>query len=396
MRSPAFSRQPDRCFMRATEFDFELPEELIALRPASPRGSSRLLEVRPEEKEELRVRDRKLVDLPDLLRAGDVLVFNDTRVIHAALVGTRTRDGRPAAIHVNLHKKLGRATWKAFARPARRLRVGDEIVFGRGKNCCCLGALDATVKEKGEGGEVTLAFDLAGLDLDNAIAARGAMPLPPYISSRREPDERDNEDYQTIFAREDGAVAAPTAGLHFTPRLLERLEDKGIERHFLTLHVGAGTFLPVKSENIENHKMHAEWGEIGEKTATAINEARGRGGRIVAVGTTSLRLLESAVDENGSIKPFSGDTDIFITPGYSFRAADMLLTNFHLPRSTLFMLVSAFCGLDLMKRAYDHAIAAKYRFFSYGDACLLHKARESEAKKSGVKKSGAREAGTHG
>jgi len=358
--------------MHVDEFDFELPPELIALRPAAPRDSSRLLEIRPDAgREAPELVDRHMGDLPGLLQAGDVLALNNTRVIPAALTGRRTRDGNVATIHVNLHKKLGRATWKAFAKPAKRLKIGDEIVFGRGKNCCCLGALDATVKQK-EGGEVTLAFDLAGLDLEQAIEARGAMPLPPYIAARREPDQQDREDYQTVFAATDGAVAAPTAGLHFTPELLQQLEDKGVARRFLTLHVGAGTFLPVKTDNLDDHKMHAEWGEVTEETAAMLNEARASGGRIVAVGTTALRLLESAADADGTIRPFSGETDIFITPGYRFRAVDLLLTNFHLPRSTLFMLVAAFSGLPLMQRAYAHAIAQNYRFYSYGDACLLH------------------------
>ena len=357
--------------MKVEAFDFDLPEELIALRPAPGRDSARLLHVPAAGP----FGDRRMTDLPDLLRPGDALVLNDTSVIPAALEGTRTRDGVAARISVNLHKKLGRATWKAFARPAKRLKVGDEIVFGKGKNACVLGALDATVREKGENGEVTLAFDLAGLDLDNAIQARGSMPLPPYIAARREPDVQDIEDYQTIYARHDGAVAAPTAGLHFTEELFAALAARGTSRHFLTLHVGAGTFLPVKSDDTDAHRMHAESGVIDAETAAALNEARQRGGRIVAVGTTSARLLESAADENGQLHPFKGETDIFITPGYRFRAVDVLLTNFHLPRSTLFMLVAAFAGLERMQGAYAHAIAGKYRFYSYGDACLLERNR---------------------
>ncbi len=358
--------------MKVEAFDFDLPEERIALRPATERDGSRLLHVPGAGA----FGDRRMADLPGLLRPGDALVLNDTCVIPAALQGTRTRDGAVARISVNLHRKIGRATWKAFARPAKRLRVGDEIVFGRGKNACVLGALDATVQEKGENGEVTLAFDLAGLDLDNAIQARGSMPLPPYITARRDPDLQDVEDYQTIYARHDGAVAAPTAGLHFTEPLFAALEARGISRYFLTLHVGAGTFLPVKSDDTSAHRMHAEGGVLTEETAVALNETRRRGGRIVAVGTTSLRLLESAADDKGGIHPFRGDTDIFITPGYRFRAVDVLLTNFHLPRSTLFMLVAAFSGLKRMQAAYAHAIAARYRFYSYGDACLLERNRD--------------------
>lgn len=359
--------------MRVDDFDFELPPECIALRPIRPRDAARLLEVMPGASPELI--DRRVGDLVERLRAGDVLVLNDTKVIPAALLGTRTRpDGTSATIYVNLHKQLGRATWKAFARPAKRLKVGDMIVFGRGKNACLLGALDGTVKELGEGGEVTLAFDLAGLDLDLAIEARGSMPLPPYIAARRDADEQDRDDYQTVFADEAGAVAAPTAGLHFTPELFERLAAKGVERRFVTLHVGAGTFLPVKCDDTADHRMHAEWGEIDAATAAFLNDARAKGGRVVAVGTTSLRLLESATGDDGIIRPFRGDTAIFITPGYRFRAVDLLMTNFHLPRSTLFMLVAAFSGLPTMRRAYAHAIAAGYRFYSYGDASLLHRA----------------------
>lgn len=358
--------------MRVDDFDFELPQSSIALRPSEPRDQAQLLEVLPGQTPDLM--DRHIGDLLQVVRKGDVLVLNNTKVISAALTGKRTRDGNTAIISVNLHKRFGRATWKAFAKPAKRLKLGDEIIFGAGKNHCVLGALDATVKEKGEGGEVTLAFDLAGLDLELAIEARGAMPLPPYIAARRAADEKDLEDYQTVFAEHSGAVAAPTAGLHFTDELLSQLTKLGVEQHFVTLHVGAGTFLPVKSDELSEHKMHAEWGEISEETAAALNKARANGGRLIAVGTTSLRLLESAVRDDGQIQPFCDETDIFITPGYRFKAVDMLMTNFHLPRSTLFMLVSAFSGLPVMKKAYDHAVASGYRFYSYGDACLLHRA----------------------
>lgn len=353
--------------MHVDAFDFDLPEDRIALRPAAQRDGARMLHVARSAK----LSGRTICDLPDILRRGDVLVLNDTCVIPAALTGTRSRGSSVAKISVNLHKRLSRASWAAFARPAKRLKVGDEIVFGKGKNACVLGALDATVKSKGEGGEVTLAFDLAGLDLDNAIQARGSMPLPPYIASKRPADLQDLLDYQTVYARKDGAVAAPTAGLHFTDELLARLEDKGISRQFVTLHVGAGTFLPVKADDTIDHHMHFEWGEVSPQTAEALNTARDAGGRIICVGTTSLRLLESAVDESDRIRPFKDETDIFITPGCKIRSCDLLLTNFHLPRSTLFMLVSAFAGLETMQAAYAHAIAENYRFYSYGDACLL-------------------------
>ena len=357
--------------MRLADFDFELPEARIALRPASPRDSARLLVVA----EGGALTDRRVSDLPGLLRPGDALVFNDTRVIAARLNGLRRRDDGVVAVEATLHRRLSPSRWSAFAKPGRRLAPGDRIVFGEaGDRACLLSALEATVVEKGEGGELTLAFDLAGPDLDFAIAASGAMPLPPYIASRRAEDERDLTDYQTIYAREDGSVAAPTAGLHFTPELMAALDACGVSRHFVTLHVGAGTFLPVKTEDVGEHRMHAETGEVSPATADALNGVIARGGRIVAVGTTALRLLESAADETDAIQPFSGDTSIFITPGYHFRTARGLVTNFHLPRSTLFMLVSAFSGLETMRAAYAHAIADGYRFYSYGDASLLWRA----------------------
>jgi S-adenosylmethionine:tRNA ribosyltransferase-isomerase len=271
-----------------------------------------------------------------------------------------------------LHKRLDGSHWLAFVKPGKRLQEGDTIRFGDEGKVCFLGQLDAIVEHKGEAGEVTLSFSFHGAVLDQAIAERGSMPLPPYIAGKRPADERDIADYQTLFAQQEGSVAAPTAALHFTPDLVARLTARGVALHKLTLHVGAGTFLPVKGEDTAEHKMHSEWGEIDEAAATALNEARARGGRIVPVGTTSLRLLESAADEDGTIRAFRGETDIFIKPGYRFRAADLMLTNFHLPRSTLFMLVSAFSGLEVMQRAYAHAIATGYRFYSYGDACLLH------------------------
>jgi len=354
--------------MRLADFDFELPESRIALRPAIPRDSARLLLVAAGGA----LADRHVRDLPDLLRPGDALVFNDTRVIPARLKGVRRRDEGTVAVEATLHKRLSPSRWTAFAKPGRRLATGDRIVFGETNDrACLLSTFDATVAEKGDGGELTLAFDLAGPDLDFAIAASGAMPLPPYIASRRAEDAQDLTDYQTIYAREDGSVAAPTAGLHFTPDLMANLDSRGVSRHFVTLHVGAGTFLPVKTEDVSEHRMHAETGEVGPATAEALNQVRARGGRIVAVGTTALRLLESAADASGELQPFKGETSIFITPGYRFRTADGLMTNFHLPRSTLFMLVSAFSGLGVMRAAYAHAVAASYHFYSYGDASLL-------------------------
>jgi S-adenosylmethionine:tRNA ribosyltransferase-isomerase len=318
--------------------------------------------------------DHVMTDLPGLLQPGDALVFNDTRVIPAALKGTRTRGEAAAQVAVNLTERLDDSRWRALARPAKRLEPGDRIQFGDCHNVCVLGSLDATVAAKGADGEVTLAFDLGGPALHDAIETMGAMPLPPYIAARRAADDQDRSDYQTTFAREEGAVAAPTAGLHFTASLIQALEDRGITCHFVTLHVGPGTFLPVRAEDTEAHTMHAEHGVVSTPVALALNAIKARGNRIVAVGTTSLRLLESATDEFGTLKPFSGATDIFITPGYRFRFVDRLLTNFHLPRSTLFMLVAAFSGLETMKRAYAHAVAERYRFYSYGDACLLDRA----------------------
>ena len=355
--------------MRTALFDFELPPERIALRPVAPRDAARMLVVRPGAQPELS--DRVVRDLPELLEPGDALVVNDTRVIPARLFGRRIGRGEEPKIEALLHKRLDGSRWRAFARPGKRLQVGDMVRFGGDGEACFLEQLDARVEEKGEGGEVTLAFTFHGAVLDEAIAARGSMPLPPYIAGKRPADARDAEDYQTVFAAQDGSVAAPTAALHFTPDLLERLDARGVALHRVTLHVGAGTFQPVKAEDISGHRMHAEWGEVEQATADALNAVRARGGRIVPVGTTSLRLLESAADESGHIRAFSGDTDIFIAPGYRFRATDLMMTNFHLPRSTLFMLVSAFAGLDTMQRAYAHAIASHYRFYSYGDACLL-------------------------
>ena len=356
--------------MRTDLFDFELPPERIALRPVTPRDSARMLVVRPGGALE----DRSVGDLPSFLRVGDQLVVNDTKVIAAQLTGRRLGRQPEPKIEATLIKRIDGSRWQALVKPAKRLSEGDIVRFGSEGRVCFLGQLDATVEAKGEAGEVTLAFTFHGPALDQAIAEMGDMPLPPYIAGKRAVDERDATDYQTMFAREEGAVAAPTAGLHFTPALEAAVRAKGAELRRLTLHVGAGTFLPVKTDDTVDHKMHAEWGVVSEETADALNAARRAGGRIVAVGTTSLRLLESAASEDGTIRPFSGDTSIFITPGYRFRAVDMLMTNFHLPRSTLFMLVAAFSGLDTMKAAYAHALANGYRFYSYGDASLLFRA----------------------
>jgi S-adenosylmethionine:tRNA ribosyltransferase-isomerase len=339
--------------MRVDLFDFELPQDRIALRPARPRDSARLLVVEGRD-----ISDHRVLELPELLRRGDVLVFNDTRVIPAQLEGRRG----DANIGATLHKREGPREWQAFLRNAKRARIGDSIDFGEG--------VAATVVGKAQDGSALLHF--AGEEPVELLLERaGRMPLPPYIASKRPADAEDRFDYQTMFAREDGAVAAPTAALHFTPRLLEALEERGIGRETLTLHVGAGTFLPVKSEDTVGHKMHAEWGRIDAATAERLNAVRSSGGRLIAVGTTSLRLLESAAGEDRMIRPFEGDTAIFITPGYRFRVVGGLITNFHLPRSTLFMLVSALMGLKLMKEAYAHAIEREYRFYSYGDASLL-------------------------
>jgi S-adenosylmethionine:tRNA ribosyltransferase-isomerase len=353
--------------MRTSLFDFDLPPDRIALRPVSPRDAARLLVVRPGGALE----DRTVRDLPDLLRAGDALVVNDTKVIPARLKGRRIGRGVEATLEATLTKRLDGSRWNAFIRGAKKVEPGDVIRFGEEGKVCFLGQLDATVEAKGEGGEVTLAFAFHGPVLDQAIEERGDMPLPPYIAGKRAPDERDRADYQTLFARDEGSVAAPTAGLHFTDDLLARLKATGVALHKVTLHVGPGTFLPVHAEDTADHKMHSEFSMLSDEAAAALNQARANGGRIVAVGSTALRTLETAAGDDGTIRPFSGDTSIFITPGYRFKAVDVMLTNFHLPRSTLFMLVSAFCGLDVMQRAYAHAIAERYRFYSYGDACLL-------------------------
>jgi S-adenosylmethionine:tRNA ribosyltransferase-isomerase len=346
--------------LRVDDSDFDLPNDLIAMRPAVPRDSARLLVIREGS---LSFDEATLRDLPGFLSPGDVGIFNDTRVIPAQLAGTRPARGlsAQARIDVTLHKRMDEERWAAFAKPGRKLEPGDTLIFADG--------FSARVEAKAEAGEINLRFNVLGADLDAAIARHGTMPLPPYIAGRRPVDDKDASDYQTVYARNDGSVAAPTAGLHFTPELLAALDQRGVERRHVTLHVGAGTFLPVKADDTAEHRMHSEWGHVPQETAAAVAAARGRRNRVMCVGTTSLRTVESA--STPDLQPWSGDTDIFITPGYTFRTADLLLTNFHLPRSTLFMLVSAFCGLETMRAAYAHAIARRFRFYSYGDACLL-------------------------
>ncbi|GAB4473131.1 MAG: tRNA preQ1(34) S-adenosylmethionine ribosyltransferase-isomerase QueA [Erythrobacter tepidarius] len=343
--------------MKVDLFDFELPPERIALRPVRPRDAARMLVVRGSQ---ARFEDRGVRDLPQLLNPGDVLVFNDTRVIPAQLEGRRAEG--EARIGATLHKRIDLRRWQAFLKNAKRVKIGDQLVFG--------GGVTALAEQRHADGSLTLYFE-GEEPIEVLLDRAGTMPLPPYIASRRGVDAQDLEDYQTIFAREQGAVAAPTASLHFTPRLVDALDAAGVGRAMLTLHVGAGTFLPVKAEDTEDHQMHAEFGRVSPETADQLNAARAAGGRIIAVGTTSLRLLESAVDEKGIIRPFSGDTAIFITPGFRFKAVDGLMTNFHLPKSTLMMLVCALMGRERMMAAYAHAIAHQYRFYSYGDSSLL-------------------------
>jgi S-adenosylmethionine:tRNA ribosyltransferase-isomerase len=349
--------------MKVDLFDFELPRERIAEHPANPRDAARMLDLSGEG-----MQDRIVRELPDILRPGDLLISNDTRVIPARLFGKRGE----AKVEVTLHKQEGLGTWVAFAKPAKKLRIGETFKVND--------EFEAEVVDKKDGGEVTLRFNKSGVDLIAALEKYGVMPLPPYIRREAGGDNQDKSDYQTIFAQKDGAVAAPTAGLHFTPELLANLDARGINRRTITLHVGAGTFLPVKVDDTDDHKMHAEWGSISKEIADLINETRANGGRVIAVGTTSLRLLESAAREDGVVEPFEAETDIFITPGYKFRAVDMLLTNFHLPRSTLFMLVAAFAGFERMKAAYNHAIENEYRFYSYGDCSLLECANKIDAR----------------
>ncbi len=342
--------------MKTSRFDFELPRKFIAEKPVFPRDSARLLHISDS------LDNMRMQDLPSLLRAGDMMVFNNTRVIPACLNGYKNATKISVTLHKRLHNSDG-GVWKVFAKPVRKLKVGDKFTVS--------GNFHAEIIAKGEGGEITLKFNVSGKQFDELLAEHGEPPLPPYITKKREVTDSDKQSYQTIYAKEDGAVAAPTAGLHFTEELFAVLDGRGVKCSFVTLHVGAGTFLPVKVEDTDEHKMHSEFYTISQETADEINDARENGGRIIAVGTTSMRVLESVADENGKLHADSGETDIFITPGYKFRAVDLLLTNFHLPRSTLFMLVCAFAGMEKMQAAYRHAIAEEYRFYSYGDACLI-------------------------
>jgi S-adenosylmethionine:tRNA ribosyltransferase-isomerase len=356
--------------MRVDRFDFDLPPKRIALRPAEPRDAARLLIVRPHGSP--RFEDRAILDLPDHLAPGDVLAVNDTRVIRAGLFGCRVRGETSARIEATLIRREGDALWRAYVRPAKKLKQGEVIRFVAASSIeSGAESLDAEVVSKGGEGDVLLKFVVSAETLDKAIERIGQMPLPPYISSRRRADRRDTQDYQTLFAQKSGAVAAPTASLHFTPRLVGEFAARGILIQKVTLHVGPGTYSPVKAKDTLDHKMHPEWGEVSQAAADALNKTRASGGRIIAAGTTSLRILEAAVGPDGRFEAFAGETSIFITPGYKFKAADVLLTNFHLPRSTLFMLAAAFSGLDTMQAAYAHAIGRNYRFYSYGDACLL-------------------------
>lgn len=352
--------------MRVDLFDFELPEEAIALRPAVPRDAAKMLVVSETTMSDFQVRD-----LADILEPGDALVFNDTKVIPTQLEGVRVRDGMTAQVHATLHTRIESDRWLCFVKGAKKIKPKDRIRFGVGETHC--GSLDCTVAAKHDNGDVELQFDLSGAQFDAKLAQVGSMPLPPYIAGKRGTDAQDMSDYQTMYAKEDGAVAAPTAGLHFTPELMAKLDARGISKHFVTLHVGPGTFLPMKADNTEDHVMHSEWGVVTQAAADALNAVRAKGGRIVCVGTTSLRLLESAATDDNLVHAFEGNTDIFITPGYQFKAVDILMTNFHLPKSTLFMLVSAFSGLERMKDAYQHAIKNNYRFYSYGDSSLLYR-----------------------
>lgn len=354
--------------MNLDDFNFELPDSHIALEPHPDRDGSRLLRVLPHGDLE----DHVFSSLADFFKAGDVLVLNNSRVIPAALKGRRVRGEQVAQVHLNLHKRVSEHEWLAFAKPAKRLKPMDRLRFGEGQNNSCLmGALDGTVLEVHEGGEILVGFDVSGVALDEQLKIVGEMPLPPYIAAKRAADASDQATYQTVYAAHDGSVAAPTAGLHFTDKLLDKLREIGVDVQFVTLHVGAGTFLPVKVEDISQHKMHAEWGEVSAACVEAVLKAKAAGGRVCSVGTTSLRLLESAARDSGTLEAWCGETDIFITPGFEFKVVDRLITNFHLPKSTLFMLVAAFSGLEIMQRAYSAAIERDYRFYSYGDACLL-------------------------
>ncbi len=356
--------------MRVDQFDFDLPNERIALRPVTPRDTARMLVVNRRKQGGLE--NAQVGNLAHNLNPGDALVFNNTKVIPAQLEGLRIRETNAQVLEakasITLHMRLNDNKWLAFAKGSKKLAAGDRLFFSSTDRSQ---KLAATIIQKGDAGEIEIDFDLSGELLDEALASVGHIPLPPYISAQRGEDEQDRSDYQTIYAKHDGAVAAPTAGLHFTDALVESLQDNGISTHSVTLHVGAGTFLPVKADDTNDHKMHSERGAVSQDTANALNRIHKGGGRIISVGTTSLRLLESATGDDGMVRPWAGATDIFITPGYRFKAVDILMTNFHLPRSTLFMLVSAFSGFETMKNAYRHAIDDKYRFYSYGDASLL-------------------------
>lgn len=356
--------------MQLDDFDFDLPESHIALSPHPTRDGSKLLRVKSDGALE----DHIFRDLPRFFKKGDVLVFNNSRVLPAALKGARIRGEAVSNVSLNLHKRVSPNEWLAFAKPAKRIKVGDRLSFtvqsGEGQ-ACLAGTLEGTVQETPGGGEILVQFDLSGDYLDEALKQVGDMPLPPYIASKRAADAGDKDCYQTVYAKHDGSVAAPTAGLHFTDELLNALKEIGVDLQFVTLHVGAGTFLPVKVEDISTHKMHSEWGQVSDEVVSAIKQAKAKGGRVCAVGTTSMRLLESAARETGVLQTWIGETDIFITPGFQFNVVDRLITNFHLPKSTLFMLVAAFSGLDVMQAAYKAAIERDYRFFSYGDGCFL-------------------------
>ncbi|MBO6918658.1 MAG: tRNA preQ1(34) S-adenosylmethionine ribosyltransferase-isomerase QueA [Rhizobiaceae bacterium] len=358
--------------MRVDLFDFELPDERIALRPAVPRDAAKMLVVKPsnDDAQQADFTDAGVLDLANYLSEGDAIVFNDTKVIPAQFEGRRIRGENEIKVSATLHMRASANEWKAFIRPGKRIKIGDQIIFANADG----DQLEAVVSKKSDGGEVTLTFSYSAQELDEKVAVIGKIPLPPYIASKRGEDAQDSVDYQTMYAKDAGAVAAPTAGLHFTDRIFDTLKHKGVKCHFVTLHVGAGTFLPVKADDTADHKMHSEIGFVSEEIANSLNETKAKGGKIVSVGTTSLRLLESATSEDGTVKPWSGPTDIFITPGYKFRAVDILMTNFHLPKSTLFMLVSAFSGFDVMHKAYKHAIENEYRFYSYGDSSLLFRA----------------------
>ena len=362
--------------MHVDLFDFDLPDENIALRPVSPRDSAKFLVVQDGQLQDLIVRS-----LPDLLQPGDALVFNDTRVIPTQLTGKRVRDGAEASVSATLHTRLTSNSWLCFIKGAKKIKVGDHLEFRSNPTSSLV--LNCSVIAKHETGDIELEFEMAGGKFDEVLAQVGAMPLPPYIANKRAADGDDKDDYQTLYAKHDGAVAAPTAGLHFTDELFEALQARGISKHFVTLHVGPGTFLPVTVDDTIDHKMHSEWGVVTSETADALNRVHAAGGKIVCVGTTSMRLIETAATSSGHIAPWEGNTDIFITPGYKFKAVDVLMTSFHLPKSTLFMLVSAFCGLETMKAAYSYAIENGYRFYSYGDSSLLFRQDPDDEAKSG-------------